>query len=198
MLATIVTTSSFTLPSPWQAAEVKTFGPLRSPHGRVDALVHPDTLALRTRPGRLDLGEYSELLAVVGAIALAVVGAMLPPPFRYVCFGLALAVFAVLAVTMVVTYAAVAVMIVVGAFRLLTKDGRSRLRQSARDMKRRLDVGGSDVQRGDILWVSPIERPLLPRLRLGIPQGEVVLSAWPWRRSELEGLARELGDGVPR
>ncbi|WP_193609884.1 hypothetical protein [Nocardioides lijunqiniae] len=169
-----------------------TFGPVRGPQGRVDVTVGPSSITLRPRGSALDAVDGGEILLVLGAVVIVVVGALLPEPFSYVCFAVAGLVVLGLALTYVVAYATAAVMLVATAVRLLTEDGRRRVRRSLKDLMSVTAVEHGELSRAEILWVSPVERRLRPRLRLGHPRGELVLSAWAWRAGELEGLAREL------
>ncbi|MCD4527250.1 hypothetical protein [Nocardioides sp. cx-173] len=172
------------------------YGPLRSPRGRVDVEVRPDVLELHPRNSPFDLADGAEIGLVVGAIAVAVAGTFLPEPLNYACFILAAVVIVGLALTYVVAYAAAAVMLVVTLVRLVTRKGRRRVRSSVDNLLRATTAGTWKVPRGDVQWVSPIDRSLRPRLRLGLPHGELVLTAWAWRRAQLEGLAQELAVSV--
>lgn len=168
------------------------FGPLRSPRGRVDVQVHPQALRLHPRASALDAVDGAEILLVLGALAIAVVGVLLPAPLTYVCLAVAAAMILLVALSYVAAYLAAAVMLGYALVLLVTKDGRRRVRRTISGLARVRQTGVWEVPRGDILWVSPVERRLRPRIRLGLPHGELVLSAWAWRGGQLEGLARQI------
>ena len=173
---------------------MRSFGPLSTPRGRVDVEVHPAMLRLRPRHAWIDLGDYGEVLLVVGALAVGAAGLFLTAPLRYVCFGVAAVVVLGVLLLHLVAYAVAAGALVMTAFRMLTKDGRQRLRQSVSTVRRQLDVGPRELSRGDI--VSGVAGPTQ-----AAPQGPARAArgrARPHRLGLAPRSARGPGTGAAR
>ena len=173
-----------------------TTGPVRSAHGRVTARVDDTSVVLVRHAGWIDGHDWLVAGPVLLGIA-ALVGSALTDGGAQAVLGYAGAGLLLLALLVVVlAHVAGFAMLVVAA---LTRRGR---REARRELRR---LGGAlrgevderavaaRVPRGEVLAIPPLRGRWRPTLTLGTASGELRLSGWPWRRSDLELVRTALG-----
>ena len=165
-----------------------------------DGLVDSESDGVRLRfvrhGGWLDLLDRYKLLLPALMIVSFVAAALVEPPLRTVL--LAIAAGCLLALVLLVLLEVIATVAAVGwaVTSLLTRAGRRQLRV---DVRTALGPAAQDDARlarevplADVRSVEAVRGVLRPRLVLHTNQGELSLSTWGWRRSQLRRLEHAL------
>lgn len=174
--------------------EMLATGPVRSPYGRVDAVLLSDRLELRHHGSWLDFVDRFKLVILAAAFVLALSSGLADGVLQVVLLGAAGALFLLLVVLVLAEAVMTVVAVGYGVVSLLTPSGRARLKRDFRTVRgRAADSAEGVVRRRDVRLVAPVEGSLRPRLVLTTVDGQMVLSGWLWRRHGLERLAAALG-----
>lgn len=171
-------------------------GPVRSAHGRVTLHVDAEGLLLVEHASWRDDVEWVVAGPVVLAVCAFVASAYLD--------GGAQAALSYAAASLLVLALVAYVALHVGATALaarsaLSRQGRREARTHLRGLGRALrgEVDAASVvqrvPRRDVVAVPPLAGRWRPTLLLGTLAGELRLTGWPWRRSDLELVRTALG-----
>ncbi|GAA4694827.1 hypothetical protein [Nocardioides nanhaiensis] len=171
-------------------------GPVRSAHGRVALHVDAEGLLLVEHASWRDDVEWVVAAPVVLAVCAFVASAYADGGAQAVLSYAAAGLLVVALVAYVALHVGATAM---AARSALSRRGRSETRSHLRGLGRALrgEVDESSVlqrvPRRDVVAVPPLSGRWRPTLLLGTTVGELRISGWPWRRSDLELVRTALG-----